>query len=860
MPGAPLRLRCEFVSNPLGVTCARPRLSWWVNDSRPAELQSAYEILAASSKQRLARDESDLWFSGRVESNVAAHVEYAGADLCSAQRVWWKVRTFDSDGLSSPWSEAASFEMGLLEDSDWQAHWIAAPMRGSRSRAGHAVALRRQFVLSEAIVSARIYIAALGSYRLEVNGQAPSDAEFTAVWSDYDHQIYYQTFDVTALLSTAANAIGILLADGYYAGLLPGMGRGNYGDRPQIRLRLDVELDGGKRYSLSSDHQWHWQPSWVLAAEINGGEHTDARQFIKDWSSPGSDRRHWSPVDVLPARPGILHAQPYTAFATQQVLRPLGPPKTISSQGRTSSVYDFGDQILGRAQVHLSSESSDDVVLSYALDEHFESFSEDTYTSAGTASGEIFEPLFALHGFRYLRVVFTDGVTAVGDVFALRVAQSGVTSVSFRCDHPSLNELFEVLHNSMNAVALSVPMRGIACSERLPDTAYAGTWLPFYAQQEHSHALVDKWLADLKQSCQMPADASPYVPAIRGLRGGQVTDEIARFETFSRTLWSMYRYHGDRQVLQQCYNELRVAALSYRHQHDQLVRVSVDTRLYGGDYTNGLVATCTLHGALRTSGRVAGVLAHLGDYELIDTLAEDVRKAFRRRYLTHDGHLVGDSQSVYVAALYHNMLEDGERELAERRLIELLQDNNYHVDVVPAVLHALLPTLTRAGRLDLAYMVLLQTSSPSWLASVNAGSRLVGQQPGEFDIANVGLWEWLVESLIGIALHEDYSPDSNGFRSVRVRPMPPFGKQFSAGSPVQFVEASVHTLQGKYEVKWWVREDCFELELLIPPGCSAWVTMPDDIEQHVYSGHHRFVMDFSAGGDGIPTLLDVAQN
>jgi len=336
------------------------------------------------------------------------------------------------------------------------------------------------------------------------------------------------------------------------------------------------------------------------------------------------------------------------------------------------------------------------------------------------------------------------------------------------------------------------------------------------------------------------------------------TDEIARFETFSRTLWSMYRYHGDRHILQACYTELRVAALSYQHQHDQLLRFSPHTTLYGGDHTNGLIATCTLYGALRITGRVAGVLAHLGDYELIDGLAEDVRKAFRRRYLSADGHLLGDSQSVYVAALYHNMLEDRERDLAEQRLIELLQDNNYHTDIVPAVVHALLSTLTKAGRLDVAYMVLLQTSTPSWLASVNAGVRLIGQQPGEFDIAAFGLWEWLVESLVGIALHEDYSPDSNGFRSVRVRPMPPFGKQFAAGSPVQFVQASLHTLQGKYEVKWWVREDCFELELLIPPGCSAWVTMPDDIEQRVHSGHHRFVMDFGVGGDGVPTLLDLA--
>ena len=88
--------------------------------------------------------------------------------------------------------------------------------------------------------------------------------------------------------------------------------------------------------------------------------------------------------------------------------------------------------------------------------------------------------------------------------------------------------------------------------------------------------------------------------------------------------------------------------------------------------------------------------------------------------------------------------------------------------------------------------------------------------------------------------------------------MPPLGKQFLAGSPVQFVEASVDTPQGVYEVSWYIREECFELELRIPPNCHAIVTMPDDIGQRVQSGRHRFVMDFGAGGDGVPTLLDMA--
>ena len=129
-----------------------------------------------------------------------------------------------------------------------------------------------------------------------------------------------------------------------------------------------------------------------------------------------------------------------------------------------------------------------------------------------------------------------------------------------------------------------------------------------------------------------------------------------------------------------------------------------------------MIATCTVYGVLKLAARIASILGAMGDYELIESQAGEVKKAFRNRFVTPSGHLAGDSQSIYVAALHHKMLETHERQIAQDRLIELLKEGNYHADVVPGVLRALLPTLTEAGRLDLAYMVLLQTSQPTRLA------------------------------------------------------------------------------------------------------------------------------------------------
>ena len=164
MLGAPRRLRCEYLHNPIGIDVAIPRLSWRVEDTRPAELQTAYHLLAASSPVQLHADVGDLWDTGRVPSSLTLNVEYRGAPLASAERVWWKVRSYDSDGLPSPWSEICCFEMGLLEAGDWQARWVQARLSGSAATPVSVPLLRRAFALRERVSRARLYITAQWLY------------------------------------------------------------------------------------------------------------------------------------------------------------------------------------------------------------------------------------------------------------------------------------------------------------------------------------------------------------------------------------------------------------------------------------------------------------------------------------------------------------------------------------------------------------------------------------------------------------------------------------------------------------------------------------------------------------------------
>jgi len=107
--GALRDLRCEKAINPRGVKTQHPQLSWAFNARKPR----AYQVLVATSEEKLKADEADLWDSGRVLSDQTT-AQYQGKPPSSRQRCFWKVRVWNDYDTAGAYSEPASWEMGLL--------------------------------------------------------------------------------------------------------------------------------------------------------------------------------------------------------------------------------------------------------------------------------------------------------------------------------------------------------------------------------------------------------------------------------------------------------------------------------------------------------------------------------------------------------------------------------------------------------------------------------------------------------------------------------------------------------------------------------------------------------------------------
>ena len=105
-----IRLRVEYLKNPIGIDIVKPRLSWNCEDGIK---QTAYQIVASDESGR------KIWNTGKVNSNQMVHIQWTGPVLKSRDKVNWKVCLWDEKNVQGEWSEESSFEIGLLDKEDW---------------------------------------------------------------------------------------------------------------------------------------------------------------------------------------------------------------------------------------------------------------------------------------------------------------------------------------------------------------------------------------------------------------------------------------------------------------------------------------------------------------------------------------------------------------------------------------------------------------------------------------------------------------------------------------------------------------------------------------------------------------------
>jgi alpha-L-rhamnosidase len=271
LPAAPAAdltsLRCEYRVNPFGIDLEKPRLAWVIESDQRGELQTAYQVMVASTPELLARDRADLWDTGKVDSDQSIQVQYAGKPLSSRTRCHWKVRVWDRNGHPSSWSRPALWTMGLLSPEEWQpAKWIGEPSRAPGRKSDcqwvwypegtpNAVApagtrcFRRKFSVpaGKSITEAKYYITCDNGFTLIVNGRPAGQG---TNWSQP------ALLNVASYLHAGENTIAITATNEGSAAGLAGKLVLQFADQDSLVLLFDQAWK-------TSDRE---MPGWTTAA------------------------------------------------------------------------------------------------------------------------------------------------------------------------------------------------------------------------------------------------------------------------------------------------------------------------------------------------------------------------------------------------------------------------------------------------------------------------------------------------------------------------------------------------------------------------------------------------------------------
>jgi len=436
----PVNLRCEYQLAPLGVDTREPRLSWELNATTGSERglrQTAYHILAASSRVGVDNGEGDLWDSKTVQSDETLGIKYAGKRLASRQQVWWKVKVWDQEGNESGWSAPASWGMGMIEPGDWNGQWIAAPEAGFSTPV-----FRKEWTLREKPVRAIAYFCGLGYGELYLNGKKVGDHLLDPGFTDYTKRALYVPYDVTKHLAAGTNAVGIMLGNGWYWMPTPDIWdfqKASWRGFPRAILQLEIEYADGRRESLVTDGSWKWTVGPVLFNCLRGGETIDARGPIAGWDRPGYNDASWRPANVLRAPVGRLVAQRHPPIRAVREIRPV----KLTQPKPGIFVYDLGEYISGWPRYYKRPGHGLKVTL--ACNEKLDrdgtvdmrELSEFTLGRYQTEimvgkAGVTYEPRFTLHGFRYVQLESSQRTPSGG--FVTNVALGDIVGVEVRSD------------------------------------------------------------------------------------------------------------------------------------------------------------------------------------------------------------------------------------------------------------------------------------------------------------------------------------------------------------------------------------------------------------------------------------------
>lgn len=880
-PDAPYELAIDCGGDRFPVSGSRPCLSW-----KPPRTAAApgeeYELQIHIDGQPV--------HSPPAVGHVL--IDWPVRPLRSGERVRWRVRRSGAPQTSA-WSAWHAFETGLLH-ADWTASWItpADDPQTTHLAPGTRPAHTLHATFSTAgAVRARLYATALGVYEAFVNGERAGTAELSPGSTSYDRTLYAQAADVTSSVRPGVNTIEIVLSDGWYRGQVGAFRKpAGWGELLAARLELHLEHADGTCQVVRTDEHWTSAAAPITRADLMDGQ-------ITDYLAPPAERRpvlvdavtappiDWSPAPPvrriedrdavsLTRLPGGAWVADFGQNASGWItLTDLGP-------AGTRTVIDYGehlDPVTGDlTTTHLDCQRPGDPVTVFVQ--------HDEVVSSG-AAGETFEPRHTVHGFRYARLERGD-IPLDTSSLTMRVVHTDLRPTgTFTCGNEDLNHLYDVARWSFRGNAVDVPT-DCPTRERIGWTGDYQVFAPAAARLYDIHGFSRKWLRSVRDDQLDDGRVANFSPDGRRIklhtdqRLDSMTGSAGWGDAIVLVPWLLYETYGDRRALAENWEAMvrwvewalttartarhpsRVARSAEPLPHEEYIW---DGSFHWGEWAEpkpraadgsllepeqnwmttdkGEVGTAFLYRSCATLASVAGVLGREPDAARYTRLAEQIKDAWRTEFLDDTGRTTVDTQASYVRALALGLAPEKLRDAVAARLATLIREAGTHLGTGFLSTADLLPVLTDTGHADLAYEVLLQRTSPSWLGMLDRGATTIWEEWDGVD-ENGDAHASLNHYSKGVVIHFLHT-HTLGLRQAEgsvawerfvVAPVP--------HASVDWTRGTFDSPRGTIAVEWRTGGGEMEITVDVPPTAAATVVFPDGEQLTVGPGRSHSIRQY----------------
>ena len=817
----------DFVC-PIGIDTNVPYFSWKMASSSIGAAQTAYRIIVKDVEG------AEMWNSGFVEDDKSVAIPYRGTELSPITKYTVSVEIKDENGdVTAP--VEACFETALLDKLDISdVFWISSSERDTKK--GNLPAFRKEFKVQKGLKRARLFTSGLGVYDSYINGTRVGGENTYVLKPGYTEATitrYYNTFDVTDILNSSDNnVLSAIVCKSWWCdnGVFFKMGK-----KPAYFALLVLDYENGKRECIKTNTDWKTAKSAPVQADtsIYNAERYDAT-VSTDWMYNNFDESTWENAKVSNEFKGTpegmsggfvkirddLELAPESItvykgaegasdgfFGKIKVIRSYADGEDITLKRGETLLVDFGQNFAGFEDITVTSNRGTKIDMYHAemLNDKNGAVSRGNDGPEGSAykanyrdaetitkyitAGEKYEnwhPFFSFSGFRYLEIKVSK--TTVFHSLRGKVVTSVLEDTAeISTSDPDINKLISNVRWGMYSNYLSVPTDCPQRNERLGwlgDTqvfAKTGMFLG------NNKKFLEKFARDVREGQMLDNNSEDYgaYPAIAPASAVLHAEGSFGWADCGIILpYYIYKMSGDVSVICDMWESMRIYMEEF-----------LGVRKYGPKMIFGDWLAYEETG--ETGNKMMGVCFHALDALMMAEMAEAInlfevakeykqvyaekRSLFNEEFVNADGTLAEATQATCLYALYIDMVDDVKT--VSNQLVENIERNGNKLQTGFLGTAILTSTLTKIGRTDVAYKLLLQRENPSWLYSVDQGATTIWERWNSYTLvdgfgdvsmnsfnhyAYGAVLGWMISDLAGI----DYDEKIPGFKKITLSPKP----------------------------------------------------------------------------------------